>query len=83
MECILDGLLHTTFALTITGRHDGDATVLQHGLHIVEVEVDESVNGDDLCNRLGSHTQGVVGLSESIEHREFRIYLTQAFIINY
>ena len=83
VERILDGLLHSALALAVAGRHDSHAAVLGHRLHVVEVEVDESVNGDYLGYRLGSHAESVVGLAEGIEHGELGIYLAQPLVVDY
>ena len=75
-------MLYTAFALAVARTHDGHATVLEHSLDVIEVEVDETVVGDDLCDRLGSHAERVVSLLEGAEHGEVRINLAEAFVVD-
>ena len=82
VEGIVDGLLHALFAFAVARRHDGHATIFEHGLHIVEVEVDDAVDGDNLGNRLGCHRERVVGLAESIVDREVGIDAAQALVVD-
>ena len=82
VERIFDGPLHTSLSLAVACAHDGHATVFEHGLHVVEVEVYESVVGDDLSNALCCHAQGVVGLAEGIEHGELGVDGTQTLVVD-
>ena len=40
------------------------------------------MNGDNLCNTLGSYTQCVVSLTETIEQAQFGIDFTQTFVVD-
>ena len=82
VEGILDGVLHTTFALAVASTHDSHTTILEHGLNVVEVKVDESVDGDNLSDTLCCHAKGVVGLAECLEHREVAVDLTQTLVVD-
>ena len=82
VERILDGFIYSAFSLAITCTHDSHATIFQYCLHIVEVEVDESVYGNDFGDTLGCNAQCVVCFAESIEHSQFWINLTQALILD-
>ena len=82
VQCIFDGLLHSVLAFSVSCRHDGHAAVLQYCAHIVEVEVDDTVNGDDFRDRLGGHGERVVGLAESCHEREVGIDLTQTLVVD-
>ena len=82
MQGIFDGFAHTALTLAIACRHDGHATVFQHSLYIVEVQVDKTMNGDDFRNRLRGHRQRVIGLSEGIEYGQLRIDFAKALIVD-
>ena len=60
----------------------GYATVLKNGPDIVEVEVDESVYGNDLGNGLGGDAERVVGLAEGGRQREVGIDFTEALVVD-
>ena len=79
---ILDGHAHAVVSLAVAGTHDGHAAVFQYGFHIVEVEVDLSVQGNDFGNALGGYREGVVGFVESIVYGEFAIYFAQFFVVD-
>ena len=40
------------------------------------------MNGDNLCNTLGSHTQCVVSLTETIEQTQLWINLAETFVVD-
>ena len=40
------------------------------------------MNGDNLCNTLSSHTQGVVSLTETIEQTQLWINLAETFVVD-
>ena len=82
VEGVVDGFPDATLALAVAGGHNGHAAVLEHGLHVVEVEVDESMDGDDLGYGLGGDAERVVGLAEGVEHGELGVYLAQAFVVD-
>ena len=69
MEGIFDGLLQTVLSLAEAGTHQSHSAILQYGLHVVEVEVYDSVHRDDLGDALCRHAQCVVGLAEGVDER--------------
>ena len=44
MECRLNGFADTSFAFTVAGGHDGDASILEHSTDIAEVKIDDAVH---------------------------------------
>ena len=83
MQRILNGLGDTTFAGAIASTHDSHTTILQNGLHILEVEVNNTVHRDHLTDALGCITKRVVGTSKSVSNRLVLINLTQTLIIDH
>ena len=55
MKCILYGLAHTVVTVPIASTHDSDTTVLHHGTHISEVEIDDAVNSYNLSYAFSCH----------------------------
>ena len=78
----LDSFAHTVVPIAIAGTHDGHTTVLHHGLHIVEVEVDDASHGDDFADALGCHEQGVVGPGKGAVHAQVGIDFAELLVVD-
>ena len=73
---ILNGLTNTTFTLAITITHQGYATIFHSRIDICEVQVDNTRQGNDLCDTLRRNSQGIIRLTKSVHNRQIRINLT-------
>ena len=79
---VLDSHAYAVVSFAVSCTHDGYAAVFQYGFHIVEVEVDLAVQGDDFGNTLGGNRKGVVGFVESVVYGEFAIYFAQFLVVD-
>ena len=82
MKGIGNSLCDSSFAFSVSCTHDCYTTVLQHGFHIVEVQVDDTSQGNDFCNTLCGDRQRVVCLSKGIHYTDVGIYIAQAFVVD-
>ena len=82
MECHLYGLGDTPFSLGFTSTHDSHATIAEHHLHIIEVEVHDAAHGDYLCYALGCDAECIIGLGKSIDDGEVGIDFAQTFVVD-
>ena len=65
VERLVDGSCQTMLALAETIAHDGNAAVLEHLLHIAEVEVDGAAHGDELSDALDGDGEDFVCFGET------------------
>ena len=61
---------------------DGGATIAQGGVHIVKVEVDDTLDGDQVTNTACSRRQRVIGLAERVSEVEVTVDLGQALVVD-
>ena len=83
MEGVIDSFLHTVLTLAEACTHQCHATILQYRLHVVEVEIDYSVHGDDFGDALCRYAQCVVGLAEGILHGKLSVDGEEALVVDY
>ena len=83
MQSLLEGFGYAVLALAEAGAHDSDATVLENGLDILEVEVHDTTHGDNLSYALGCDGESIVGFGKAIADGELRIDLAQTLVVDY
>ena len=66
VDGILNGLLGTVLAFGDTRAHDGLAAVLHDSLHVLEVNVDITRDGDDFRDASCSRSQHVISLLKGL-----------------
>ena len=69
----LDCTKSTIFAGCRANTHQGRTGILHHGLHIVEVHVDQAGGGDQFGDTLNARKQNLIGCTESFEYRNIGI----------
>ena len=82
VEGVLDSGSDTSFSPSVTSAHDGHSAILQHGLHVIEVKVDDTVHGDDLGDASCCVAECVICLGEGIDDGEVLVDVQQALIID-
>ena len=55
VQSVVDSFAYTAFACSVSGTHDSYATIFQHRLHVVKVEVYLTADSDDLSDTLSRY----------------------------
>ena len=82
MERVLNGLGDAVLAFAVAHGDDGGAAVAQGGVHVVEVEVDVALLGDDFGDGRGGGGEDVVGRFEGAFKFEVGIDFDEAFVVD-
>ena len=82
VEGVVDSLGYAVFAFAVAGGDYCRAAVAQGAVHIVEVEVDIAVGGDDFGDAHGGHGEDIVGFAEGIEEIHVAVDFRQTLVVD-
>ena len=83
VECLLDGLCHTSLALSESGTHDRHPTIGEDGLDILIVKSHLAVHGDDFRDALGCIAERVVRNGKRLGHGLSLIDLVETLVVDH
>ena len=83
MESVLYGLCHAVLAFAVAYGDKSCSSVAQGRVDVAHVEVDHARGGHDFGDAACGGGEYVVGFGKSLCEAEFRVYLGEAFIVDY